>query len=182
MNKIALERKQQSLSFSPSVQHARITDTMVQCDECSMWHLVFSKWKLSVAARRTLQEILEDVSYTCGASLHDLDLPDSLSSIVIRSHQCGDAIERLYYSAGYEDVYMYFLCYNIRFSSISICSSCQETNQPVQKRKKCLSLIFVLLFCVLFFMTFFHQKIFHKIIMNNDLPPASVSISMLARN
>ena len=40
------------LSFSPSVQHAWNTDTMVQCDECSMWRLVFSKRKLSVAARR----------------------------------------------------------------------------------------------------------------------------------
>ena len=32
-----------------------------------------------------------------------LDLPDCLSTVVIHNHQCGDAIERLYYSAGYED-------------------------------------------------------------------------------
>ena len=81
------------LSFSPSVQHARNTDTTVQCDKCSMWRLVFSKRKLSVAARSTLQAILEDVSYTCGASLDGLDLPDSLSSVVIRSHECGNAIK-----------------------------------------------------------------------------------------
>ena len=65
---------------------------------------MFSKRKLSVAARSTLQAILEDVSYTCGASLDHLDLPDSLSSVAIRSHQCGDTIERLYYSVGYEDI------------------------------------------------------------------------------
>ena len=51
------------LSFSPSVQHAWNTDTMVQCDECSMWRLVFSKRKLSVAVHSTLQAILEDISY-----------------------------------------------------------------------------------------------------------------------
>ena len=129
------------LSFSPSVQHARNTDTMVQCDECSMWRLVFSKRKLSVAARSTLQVILEDVSYTCGASLDDLDLPDSLSSVVIHSHECGDAIERLYYSAGYEDICIFCatasdLVQSLPDSVYPICSSCQETNQPVQKRRK----------------------------------------------
>ena len=40
-----------------------------------MWLLVFSKKKLSTAARTTLQSLLEDVSYTCGASLEDLHLP-----------------------------------------------------------------------------------------------------------
>ena len=103
-NRPSLRKAAKPLSFSSCVQHARNTDTMVQCDECSMWHLVFSKRKLSVTARSTLQAILEDVSYTCGASLDDLDLPDSLSSVVIRSHQCGDAIELLYYSAGCEDI------------------------------------------------------------------------------
>ena len=129
------------LSFSPSVQHARNTDTMVQCDECCMWRLVFSKRKLSVSARNTLQTILEDVSYTCGASLDDLDLPDSLSSVVVRSHQCGDAIERLYYSAGYEDICIFcatasHLVQSLPDSVYPICSSCQETNQPVHKRRK----------------------------------------------
>lgn len=41
-----------------------------------MWRVVFSKQKQSVAAHSTLQAILEDVSYTCGASLDNLDFPD----------------------------------------------------------------------------------------------------------
>ena len=125
------------------MQQAQNTDTMVQCGEytCSIWHLVFSKWKLSVAAHRTLQAILEDVSYTCGASLDDLDLPESLSSIVIRSHQCGNTVERLDYSAGYEDICIFCattsdLVHSLPDSVYLICSSCQETNQPVQMRKK----------------------------------------------
>jgi len=92
------------LSFSPSVQHIRSIGTLVQCDECSMWRLVFSKWKLSIAARSTLQSILEGISYTYRSSFHDLDFSDSLSSVVIRSHQCGDAIDGLSCSAGYEDM------------------------------------------------------------------------------
>ena len=89
----------------------------------------------------TLQAILEDVSYTGGASLNDLDLPDSLSSVVIRSHQSGDAIERFYYSAGYEDICIFCatasdLVQSLPDSVYPICASCQKTNQPVQKGRK----------------------------------------------
>ena len=106
-----------------------------------MWRLVFSKRKLSIAARSTLQSILEDISYTCGSSLHDLDLPDSLSSVVIHSHQCEDAIEKLYYSAGYEDICIFCatssdLVESLPDSVYPICSSCRETNKPVKRRQK----------------------------------------------
>ena len=63
----------------------------------------YSQNKNSVAARNTLQSVLEDVSYTCRASLEDLSLPDSLS-IVIHDHWCEDRIEALYYSTGFEDI------------------------------------------------------------------------------
>ena len=141
------------LSFSPSVQHICNTDTLVQCDECSMWRLVFSKPKLSIATRSTLQSILEDISQTCGSSFDDLDLPDSLSFVVIRSHQCGDAIERLYYSAGYEDICIFCATSSDLVQSLSdsvylICSSCWETNQPVQKRWKWLWYFFAVFWVV----------------------------------
>ena len=47
-----------------------------------MWHLVFSKKKLSAAAHNKLQYILDDASYTCGASLENLHLPESLQGVV----------------------------------------------------------------------------------------------------
>lgn len=129
------------LSFSPSVQHAKNTDTMIQCEECDMWRLVFSKKKLSVAARTTLQSILEEVSYTCGASLEDLDLPESLRQVVIRDHQCGDSIEKLYYSAGYEDICIFCaatsdLVEDLPSSAYPICDSCNAKKEPLQKKKK----------------------------------------------
>ena len=134
------KRKASPLSFSPSVQHARNTDIMVQCDECSMWRLLFSKHKLSAAERATLQVVLEDISYTCGASLDELDLPDRLSTVVIRNHQCGDTIERLYYSAGYEDICIYCATTSNLVQSLQdsypICSSCHDTHQPVKKRQR----------------------------------------------
>ena len=84
------------LSFSPSVQHAKNTDTMIECEECN-------KKKLSAAARTT-QSLLEDVSYTMWSiPVEDLHLLMGIQ-VVIRDHRYGDPIEKLYYSAGYEDI------------------------------------------------------------------------------
>lgn len=54
------------MPFSPSVQHCRNTDTMVQCAQCDKWRLVFSKKKLNNHQRNQLAELLADVEYTCG--------------------------------------------------------------------------------------------------------------------
>ena len=49
--------------------------------------------ELPAAAHSKLQSILDDVSYTCGASLEDLDLPESLQGVVIRDHCCEGTIK-----------------------------------------------------------------------------------------
>ena len=72
---------------------------MVQCEDCSMWRLLFSKRKLTKVQGRTLEAILSDVLYSCGASFEDIEFPDGLESVCIREHNCGDPIEKLYYSA-----------------------------------------------------------------------------------
>ena len=38
---------QKTLPFSASVQNARNTNIMIQCKECEMWRLVYSKVKLT---------------------------------------------------------------------------------------------------------------------------------------
>ena len=53
-----------------------------------------------------LEEVIAEISYTCGATVDDLVLPDNLKSIGIRSHSCSDPIEKIYYSA-YKD---YLIC------------------------------------------------------------------------
>ena len=129
-----------TLSFTPSVQHARNTDTMILCEECNMWRLLFSKRKLTLSEHTQLESILEDVVYTCGASLEDLDLPGNLANVVVKDHKCGDAIEKLYYSANHEDICIYCattddLSVEEENSSYPICSSCAEVHQPIKRRK-----------------------------------------------
>jgi hypothetical protein len=54
------------MPYTPSVQHAKNTDIMVQCESCDKWRLVFSKKKLTQQQKQRVNTLLEDVSFTCG--------------------------------------------------------------------------------------------------------------------
>lgn len=56
---------------------------MVQCEECDMWCLVYSKYKLTKAEFTELSTAMNDYTYTCGASLLDLCLPGRLKDVAI---------------------------------------------------------------------------------------------------
>ena len=97
--------KQKTLPFSASVQHVKNVNIMVQCEECLMWRLLYSKHKLSTRERSTLQGVLDDVTYSCGSQLQELELGGNLAEVYVRDVRCHDLIERLYYSTGqYDDI------------------------------------------------------------------------------
>ena len=56
-----------------------------------MWRLLYSKHKLCSCERITLQGILDDVTYSCGSQLQELD-SGNLAEVYV--------IEKLYYSTG----------------------------------------------------------------------------------
>ena len=64
-------KKQITLPFVASIQHVKNVNVMVQCEECGMWRIVYSKKKLSVQARKELERKLD---FSCGASTSDLAL------------------------------------------------------------------------------------------------------------
>ena len=101
------KKQKRSLPFRGTVQHVRNASIMVQCALCNMWRLVFSRFKLDAAHRQTLQDILDDHEYTCGAFLAKLNLPEAFSEVEIRDHECNDPIEVLYYSAKYSPICIY---------------------------------------------------------------------------
>jgi len=72
---------------------------MVQCEECEMWHLVYSKYKLKKPELAELNMAMNDYTYTCGASLSDLCHPGRLADVhvAIRLLRCYDPLEKLYY-------------------------------------------------------------------------------------
>lgn len=61
---------------------------------------------LSSLTRRKLTAALDDVSFSCGAQLQDIELPGHLVE-VYRKIACEEPIERLYYSAKYAPVCVY---------------------------------------------------------------------------
>ena len=71
--------RRKSLPFTPSVQHVNNIALMLQCEECDLWRLLYSKRRLSAQDKTEIQSVIDDISYTCGATLQELDLPDKFS-------------------------------------------------------------------------------------------------------
>ena len=94
-------RRAKSLPFVASVQHVRNVRLMIQCEECCMWCLLHSPRKLSSTARQELVGILDDYTFTCGATLGDLELSGNLSDVYVRDVQCYNPLEKLYYHRYY---------------------------------------------------------------------------------
>ena len=132
-------QKKKTISYSPSVQHVKNVNVMVQCEDCLSWRLLFSKRKLTNMQRKTLEAILDDVSYSCGASFEDIEFLDGLESVCIRDHNCGDPVERLYYSAEYDAVCYYCASKNVTSEVppdvYPLCRNC-ISKEHVKKRSK----------------------------------------------
>ena len=101
------KRPRRSVPIPTSVQHAKNTNLMVQCEECAMWRLVYAEKKLSVQLRKRLEKKLHFYTFSCGATFADLELEDDFTLVYVQDISCDDPIEKLYYSAGYEPICIY---------------------------------------------------------------------------
>ena len=117
----------QSLGFTPSQQHVRNVGVLIQCDECGMWRLLFSKQKLNYQELSELERSLDDVSYSCGLSLSELDLPSRLKGVGVKDHRCNDPTEKLYYSCDFEPICYWCASENVPESTeyFPVCVGCE---------------------------------------------------------
>ena len=77
-------------------------------NKCEMWRLVYSRRKLKQNEKKELEKALDGMSFSCGAQLQDSDIPEYLKDVVfVRKMSCEDPIEKLYYSAKFEDICVY---------------------------------------------------------------------------
>ena len=135
--------KQRTMPFSPCVQHVKNADIMVHCEECEMWRPVYSKYKLTTAERATLNQALEEFTFTCGTVLSDLELGEKRldgDHVFVRGLRCYEPLEKLhvYYSVGsYEHICIY-CCSSNNISQkqdfYPQCAAC--SNREVIKRRK----------------------------------------------
>ena len=128
--------RQKTLPFVASVQHARNTNLMVQCEECEMWRLVYSKYKLNKSEKSSLQSVFEDFTYTCGASLSDLDLSGRLQDVVVRDLRCYDPLEKLYYSLNRDPICIYCCSERSLHSPESCYPQCTDCNDKPNIKKR----------------------------------------------
>uniref|UniRef100_A0A1X7SQM0 Uncharacterized protein n=1 Tax=Amphimedon queenslandica TaxID=400682 RepID=A0A1X7SQM0_AMPQE len=129
-------KKKRTLPFYATVQHVKNSNLMVQCSECDMWRLIFSRYKLNSDQRRDLQSVLDDYEYSCGASLAELNLEDVYKDVEIRAHNCYDPIEVLYYSAKFTPICVYCAtpqAYTAE-NEYPKCENCYD-KPPIYKRK-----------------------------------------------
>ena len=102
-----------------------------------MWRLLYSKRKLTLSEKQQLQSLFEDVSYSCGAMLGELNLPDVLSSVCILDHNCNGPIELLYYSADFSPICVHCASEDLSNSPTSdnypMCVDCFGSNDPINK-------------------------------------------------
>ena len=75
---------------------------VVQCEECGMWWIVYSKYKLTDNESEIIKSILDNYAYTCGSSMEDLNLCGRLSTVCIRIVRCYEPLEVHYYALGHE--------------------------------------------------------------------------------
>ena len=127
------KRVKRKLPYYASVQHIKNTQLMVQCTECNLWRLIFSKYKLTKEQRIYLQDLSDDGLYTCGATLKDLNLPEEFQFVDV--HDCYDPIEKLYYSAKFDPICIYCAA-DQPFTSddqYPQCSNCKD-KEPIRKK------------------------------------------------
>jgi hypothetical protein len=125
------------LPYYASIQHVKNSQLMVQCTELNMWRIIFSKYKLTKEQQFYLQTVLEDYTYSCGASLEELHLPEEYNTVEIRDHSCFDLVERLYYSAKKERICIY-CSQEQQYSSQDtylLCSTCEVQGKVAVKKK-----------------------------------------------
>ncbi len=65
---------------------------VVQYEECGMWRIIYSKYKLTETELEIIKSILDNYSYTCGSSMADLNLCGKLSTVCIRIVRCHEFI------------------------------------------------------------------------------------------
>lgn len=85
---IEAKEKSHGMPFSPTAQFAKNVGVVVQCEECGKWRVFYSKHVLTTAHREELQRIIEELTYTCGSKLQDIeDAPtDLLKRVFVKAN------------------------------------------------------------------------------------------------
>ncbi len=124
------------IGYVPCQQHVNNVGLLVECEECSMWRLLFCKFKLNYQEVCELEKALDDISYTCGMLFAELELPGRLKNVCVKDHKCYDPIEKLYYACDFELICAHCASVEVEndVSYLPQCTNCQEKGTAQIKR------------------------------------------------
>ena len=126
-----------------SAQYAKNVKVVLQCGECFKWRVLYSKYSLKKDQREELEQLIEDLDYTCGSIFADIEAEEDsvLNSVYVKANlTCNSTIEIPYYTAGNAPK-----CYHCgsedklqeKEKDFPICLSCLNVGKkPVPKRSK----------------------------------------------
>ena len=123
--------REKSSPFLVTIQHAKNTNMVVQCEECKMWRIVYSKYKLTDSELEIIKSILDNYTYTCGSSMGDLHLCGRLSTVCIRNIRCHEPLEVHYYALDHEIICIH--CCGADGLTYRQCNLCSAI-PPIKKR------------------------------------------------
>ena len=140
--------KGHQIPFNPVKQHVLNTRLKIECSECCKPRLVYSKFKITKPDTRAFKNVMDNVLYTCGASLTEFPANENQSPVmeklfVRRNLTCLTPVEALYYSS---DIYPECCSHcgsRRRLRTVDghfpICSPCTALKkQPIHRRKRVL--------------------------------------------
>ena len=100
-------RKAHGMPFSPTGQTGKNTGTVIQCTNCKRWRVAYSQRKLKAEESTELKSLLEDIDFSCGASLQDILHQESsiLTKVFVNQNlSCSHSMEKAFYSACFDPV------------------------------------------------------------------------------
>ena len=101
-------KKGHGMTYSPAAQTAKNANLVIQCDSCGKWRVLYAERKLQNAVRERVTSELEQLSYSCGSLIRDVNIDetnDFLSFVNVRANiTCKSTIEVPYYGAGHEPI------------------------------------------------------------------------------
>ena len=104
---------------------------MLQCEECDLWRLLYSKRKLSTQELSELQTYIDDIAYSCGATMQEsqTDFHVCLSESTIALTQLKNS-----YSSDFEPICIYCAAEIESCESDEFYPMCSSDKQPIRKR------------------------------------------------
>ena len=96
------------MPFTPTAQFAKNAGIVIQCHECDKWRLIYCKNVLNSRERLALKTILQDIQYSCGSGLPEIEHDDHsvLHKVFTRMNlSCALPIEIPYYNTNHEPLW-----------------------------------------------------------------------------